>query len=151
LKRHAYFLDKDRDFLRREVERFSKHPHILERLEDLGSKVSHDDEALYSVELRYAVTNWARHFKQSGARPVDYGEAHVFLKEYLLDWQLTLIHYGRVWDDAGNTKYLIHCVPVSPPSDVRAQILNAPRKTMLPYSKLSFRRILRNTLTKRGD
>lgn len=151
LKRHAYFLDKDRDFLRREVERFSKHPHILERLEDLGSKVSHDDEALYSVELRHAVSNWARHFKQSGARPVDYGEAHVFLKEYLLDWQLTLIHYGCVWEDGGNTKHLIDCVPVSPPSDVRAQILNAPRKTMLPYLMLSFKRISRNSLTKCGD
>ena len=150
LKRHAYFLD-DRDFLRGEVKRFSKHPHILERLEDLGSKVSHDDEALYSVELRYAVSNWARHFKQSGARPVDYGEAHVFLKEYLLDWQLTLIHYGCVWEDGGNTKHLIDCVPVSPLSDVRAQILNAPRKTMLPYLMLSFKRISRNSLTKCGD
>jgi hypothetical protein len=150
LKRHAYFLD-DRDFLRGEVKRFSKHPRILERLEDLGSKVSQDDEALYSVELRYSALNWARHFKQSGARPVDYEEAHVFLKEYLLDWQLTLLHYGNVSEEAGNTKYLIDCVTVSLPADVRAQILNAPRKTMLLYLTLSFGRILQNTRKQCGN
>jgi hypothetical protein len=134
------FLSEDEDFL-----------EGLDRLIELESRVSHDDEALYSVELRYAVSDWARHFKKSGARSVDYGEAHVFLKMYLLDWQSTLIHYGNVSEEAGNTKYLIDCVPVSLPADVRAQILNAPRKTMLLYSMLSFGRILQNTRKQCGN
>jgi hypothetical protein len=146
------FLSEDEDFLEGLEESLLKHhPHGLDRLIELESKVSHDDEALYSVELRYAVFNWARHFKQSGARSVDYGEAHVFLKKYLLDWQLTLIHYGNVSEEAGNTKYLIDCVPVSFPADVRAQILNAPRKTMPLYSMLSFGRILQNTRKQCGN
>ncbi|RYN64081.1 hypothetical protein AA0118_g4017 [Alternaria tenuissima] len=112
LKGDADFTSEDEDFLEGLMESLLKHhPHGLERLVELGSIVSHDDEALYSVELRYAVLNWARHFKQSGARPVDYGEAHVFLKRYLPDWQLTLFHYGNLWEEAGNTKYLIDCVP----------------------------------------
>jgi hypothetical protein len=146
------FLSEDEDFLEGLEESLLKHhPHGLDRLIELESRVSHDDEALYSVELRYAVSNWARHFKQSGARSVDYGEAHVFLKKYLLDWQLTLIHYGNISEKAGNTKYLIDCVPVSLPADVRAQILNAPRKTMLLYSMLSFGRILQNTRKQCGN
>ena len=152
LKGGADFTIEDEDFLEGLEESLLKHhPHGLDRLIELESKVSHDDEALYSVELRYAVFNWARHFKKSGARSVDYGEAHVFLKKYLLDWQLTLIHYGNFSEEAGNTKYLIDCVPVSLPAEVCAQILNAPRKTMLLYSMLSFGRILQNTRKQCGN
>ncbi|RYO61452.1 hypothetical protein AA0113_g6770 [Alternaria arborescens] len=112
LKGGADFTIEDEDFLEGLEESLLKHhPHGLDRLIELESRVSHDDEALYSVELRYAVSNWARHFKKSGARSVDYGEAHVFLEKYLLDWQLTLIHYGNFSEEAGNTKYLIDCVP----------------------------------------
>jgi hypothetical protein len=154
LKGGADFTIEDEDFLSEDEDSLSEDEDFLEgldRLIELESRVSHDDEALYSVELRYAVSDWARHFKKSGARSVDYGEAHVFLKMYLLDWQSTLIHYGNVSEESGNTKYLIDCVPVSLPADVRAQILNAPRKTMLLYSMLSFGRILQNTRKQCGN
>ncbi|CAN9321847.1 unnamed protein product [Alternaria alternata] len=83
---------------------------ILEGPEALRSIPSHDAESPYSVELRYAVYNWARHLKQSGRKPIDHGEAHAFVSEYFWAWCSMITSWLQFWAWMTNIKCVQDCV-----------------------------------------
>ncbi|KAF7673698.1 hypothetical protein GT037_008313 [Alternaria burnsii] len=83
---------------------------ILEGFEALKSIPGHDAESPYSVELRYAVYNWARHLKQSGRKPIDHGEAHAFVSEYFWALCLMITSWLQFWAWMSNIKCVQDCV-----------------------------------------
>ncbi|KAL1801569.1 hypothetical protein ACET3X_001911 [Alternaria dauci] len=91
----GYFLEGIESVLELCADTLSNHFGTLRRHEGSGSATSHDDEANYSVGLRYATFNWAHHLKQSGMKPVDHGEAHTLFTEFYSNSHLSLL---RNWD-----------------------------------------------------
>jgi hypothetical protein len=122
------------------VARFvSKDLAISSGLGRVTSTISHDDEALYSGQLLYAVSNWTFHVKKSGTKPVDHGEAFTFFNEYAKDWAPLLVRWRDFFSWSASLARLIDCVFVSILSSICTQILIVLRKMMLLYFILRLR------------